>query len=421
MSVSWVKRCLGLAILFFMSAVAWPVLAADEKKEPGDKPAAEKPAAEKPAAEKPAAEKPAAEKPAKPADPFAVPDGTPKELEEYVNNLVKNRPRDAETRTKMQEAILKAAEKMLAGKPNEHELEFAVQAKMNMLKDPEKLAAFAEELKKGGQAKLARQVSGFILITNMQKAMAGGPEKIKKSIADAVKFLEEEPPQLTDIGLAFTTGQLAEMAKDQDFAVKTYQSLAKVFSTSKDEKLVEISGTFEGVVRRLSLMGNEMKIEGKILGGAAFDWSKYAGKVVLVDFWATWCPPCVAEVPNMKKCYELYHSKGFDIVGLSCDRNLEDLEKFVKEKEIPWTIVFGDGKPSPTVSYYGIMGIPTMVLVGKDGKVVSLNARGEELKKELEKILGPVEEKKDEKKADKKEDKADKDGKEKKADDAKKS
>ena len=67
------------------------------------------------------------------------------------------------------------------------------------------------------------------------------------------------------------------------------------------------------------------------------------------------------------------------------------------------------------------MAIPTMVLVGKDGKVVSLNARGEDLKKELEKILGPVEEKKDEKKAEKKEDKADKDGKEKKADDAKKS
>ena len=64
-------------------------------------------------------------------------------------------------------------------------------------------------------------------------------------------------------------------------------------------------------------------------------------------------------------------------------------------EEIPWAIVYGDtGKPSPTVAYYGVMAIPTMILVGKDGKVVSLNARGERLRKELTKLLGPVEEKK---------------------------
>jgi len=127
-------------------------------------------------------------------------------------------------------------------------------------------------------------------------------------------------------------------------------------------------------------------------------WDALKGTVVVLEFWATWCGPCVQEIPNMKKNYELYHDKGFEIVGLSCDHKLEDLEKFVKERKIPWAIVFGDGKPSPTVSYYGIMGIPTMILVGKDGKVLSLNARGEELNKELEKLLGPVEEKKDEKK-----------------------
>ena len=101
----------------------------------------------------------------------------------------------------------------------------------------------------------------------------------------------------------------------------------------------------------------------------------------------------------MKKCYDLYHAKGFDIVGISCDRNPIDLEKFVKEKSIPWAIVFGDGKPSPTVSYYGIMAIPTTILVGKDGKVVSLNVHGDNLKEELVKLLGPAEENKEAKDA----------------------
>jgi hypothetical protein len=110
-------------------------------------------------------------------------------------------------------------------------------------------------------------------------------------------------------------------------------------------------------------------------------------------------------VPNgsseeLLKCiknYEAYHSRGFEIIGLSMDHRLEPLQKFVKEKEIPWGIVYGNTKPSPSFEYYNFSAIPKMILVGKDGKVVSTNARGKELdsllEKLLEKLLGPVTEK----------------------------
>ena len=137
-----------------------------------------------------------------------------------------------------------------------------------------------------------------------------------------------------------------------------------------------------------------MKVEGKVLGGGAFDWSKCLGNVVLVDFWATWCGPCVRDLPDLRGCYESYHDKGFEIVAISLDREVADVEAFAKKRAIPWTIIVGDGKPSPTVNYYGIMNVPVTVLVGKDGKVVAMNVTGETLGAQLEKLLGPVEEKK---------------------------
>lgn len=397
-----VKKGIWLATLCLAALAAQATLATEEPPPPSNKPAAEQPSKPKSAPldeNKEAAKSPDdAAAPAEQADPFAVPDGTPKELVQYIKKLVSTPPRDEETRAKMRDAILKAAEKILAGNPNEDERDFGVRAKMNMIQDQKQLAAFTEELMRGGHEKLAHMVRGFALQLELRKSLVAGGDQMKTSVENVRKYFDESKVDSGDIGLAFMAGRIAEMTNDNELAVRTYNTLAKAFAASEDARVAEFAKTLAGVVRRLTLVGNEIKIEGKLLDGKDFDWSKYAGKVVLIDFWATWCGPCIAEIPSLKKSYELYHDKGFDIVGVSCDRRFADLEKFVKEKNIPWAIVFGNDKPSPTVSYYGIMGIPTQILVGKDGKVITLNARGETLKEELTKLLGPVEEKADEKK-----------------------
>ena len=110
--------------------------------------------------------------------------------------------------------------------------------------------------------------------------------------------------------------------------------------------------------------------------GKSVDLSKMRGKVVLVDFWATWCPPCRGEVPNVVAEYKKYHDKGFEIVGISLDQDKAALLAFTKDHEMTWPQYFdGKGWDNTISSGFGVSSIPAMWLVGKDGKLITTEAR----------------------------------------------
>jgi len=129
-------------------------------------------------------------------------------------------------------------------------------------------------------------------------------------------------------------------------------------------------------LRKLDRVGKPFELSFKDLNGKEVNVTNYAGKVVLLDFWATWCGPCIAGLPELKEIFAKYHPRGFEILGVSLDKEKDTLQKFLADEKMTWPQHFdGTGWDNTLVRNYEIEGIPTLWLIDKKGNLRNLSGR----------------------------------------------
>jgi thiol-disulfide isomerase/thioredoxin len=140
--------------------------------------------------------------------------------------------------------------------------------------------------------------------------------------------------------------------------------------------------------RKLAIGSEPVAFDVKSIKGERLSPAAYKGKVLLIDFWATWCGPCIQEMPNVKSMYSKYHQKGFEIVGISLDQQREKLDRYLESQGIEWPQYF-DGKwwNNDVAVSYGVKSIPTTILVDRKGKIRFKSLRGKQLEAAVEQLL----------------------------------
>ena len=220
--------------------------------------------------------------------------------------------------------------------------------------------------------------------------MIRGGHATRDELVEAVDaFIKLAPDDKRAARLLMTVAQ-RHTPKDQQVAA--YKRMIKLYPDDRS------SGYAKGKLRQIEQLGKPFKLDfTDAISGESVSLSRLNGKVVVLDFWATWCGPCTAEMPKMKEIYAEYKDKGVEFIGISLDQpedkgGLTKLKEYCEKNEIPWPQYYqGDSWSGEYSTSWGINSIPSMFILDAKGNLYSTEARGK-----LEKMIPELLAKRDE-------------------------
>lgn len=221
------------------------------------------------------------------------------------------------------------------------------------------------------------------IIMTMARAHAGHYDQALERYKDLMNGLGKTDQE--DFATSFTDTFAGSAVTAGEFAIATqvFQILRQRFSDSPTvrEKVEKELGRLEKVGKAAP------PFEAQDLAGKPIRPEFLKGKYVLVDFWATWCAPCLAELPRLQDAYRKYHDAGFEILSVSLDETRPAVVDFVKVRKLPWLQVHNATAGADLVETFGVSSIPAAYLLDPAGTIVRLDLRGSALEATLARLI----------------------------------
>lgn len=217
---------------------------------------------------------------------------------------------------------------------------------------------------------------------SIRDAKEGDFENIQKQWLENLEAFVGEYPESTDAAEAMLQLAIAkEFAGEDDDARQWYARVVSDYSQS------DVAVKAAGARRRLEIEGKPFSLKGTTTANEKLDLEKLRGRVVIVQYWATWCELCKKDMETIKELQAKYAKQGLTVVGVNVDNDRKLLNEFLKTSRLPWPQLHEDGGlDSRLANEMGILTLPTTLLIDKDGKVVRRNVSGGELADELKKL-----------------------------------
>lgn len=351
------------------------------------------------------------------ADLFKVPDGTDeKALHLFITRITQTPPEsttpegDIDHYRRMDAAIAEILKRDISEDlfANVAQLRFQIISILYEVGDKTALdreQAFLKELGESTRPSAKLLVQRAEMQIRLAKLAQDDAQTQQSLINDVTKILKDtskEDDDTLQLGLDFAMDIGTALERiNSPLTIPAYRQFSAALTSRNDVRLTRALNEINKIVNRLELPGKQISLQGTTITNKPFDISDYRGKVVLIDFWATWCKPCVQELPELQEVYRFYHDKGLEIVGVSVDTERNLLAKFIVEHHIPWVNLFEEekeaGELNSIATKFGVGIFPTMMLLDREGKVVTVQIGGLQgtsnnttLQREIEKLLGPM-------------------------------